>query len=106
MQDEAVPRGCCCVACRRRDAGTDAHSDARNGAAAHCLHAGLSPWLSIPTHFTFPWQQCLGVSEPRNSQAQGLSPDGKQCHPLQAPIGTRMKLPMFDTVLKTAAKST
>lgn len=26
-------------------------------------------------------------------------------HPLQAPVGTSMKLPMFDTVLKAAAKS-
>lgn len=31
--------------------------------------------------------------------------DGKQCHPLQAPVGTRMKLPVFEVVLKAAAKS-
>lgn len=102
VQDESVARGCCGAACSSRDAGTDAHSDAHSSAAMHCLHAGLS----VPTRFTSPWQQCLCVSEPRNSQAQRLSTNGKQCHPLQAPIGIRMKLPMFDVFLKAAAEST
>lgn len=99
VQDESVARGCRGAACSRSDAGTDAHGDAHSGAAMHCLHAGLS----VPTRFTSP---CLRVSEPRNSQAQGLSTNGKQCHPLQAPIGIRMKFPMFDVFLKAAAEST
>lgn len=99
MQAEAVARGCRCGACSRRDAATDAHSDAHNALFARWA-------FPVAFHPNVLYFYLAVVPGCFRTTAQGLSTDEKQCHPLQAPVGTRMKLPVFDVVLKAAAKCT
>lgn len=93
-----MARGCRCGACSRRDAGTDAHSDAHNALFAR--------WAFLVAFHPNVLYLCLAVVPGCfRTAAQGLSTDEKQCHPLQASVGTRMTLPVFDVVLKAAPKA-